>query len=198
MFEPAYVRGKEVAQIWNAVFEHGEAVDAHAEGKALIDLRVDADITQDIGVDHTAAQNLHPICALADAQFLADALIADIHFGAGFGEREKVRAKAGTHFVHFKEGFDEFFQTPFQMTHMGFGIDDQTFDLVKHRRVGLVAVTAIGPPRRDDTNGRLFLHHGADLHRACVGAEQFAAAIIAFIKKRKCRGLPAPDGLRGN
>ena len=97
----------------------------HAEGKALIDLRVDADIAQDIGVHHAAAQNLHPVLALADAQFFADALIADIHFRAGFREREEMGAEARAHLIDFKEGFDEFLEAPFQMAHMGFGVDHQ-------------------------------------------------------------------------
>ena len=41
MFEPAHVCGEEITQIGNAVFQHGEPVDPHTEGEALIDIEED-------------------------------------------------------------------------------------------------------------------------------------------------------------
>jgi hypothetical protein len=47
--QPAQVGIEEGAQVGDAVFQHGDAVDAHAEGEALIDVGIDADIAQDFG-----------------------------------------------------------------------------------------------------------------------------------------------------
>ena len=54
---------------------------------------------------------------------------------------------------------------------MGRLVDDQRLDLVEHRRVRLIAVAAIDAARRDDADRRLLRQHGADLHRAGVGAQ---------------------------
>ncbi len=51
-------------------------------------------------------------------------------------------------------------------------VDHQPFDLVEHRRVGGVAVRAVGPSRRDQIERRLLRLHRADLHRRGVGPEQ--------------------------
>ena len=51
--EPAQVAFEEGAQIGDAVFQHGDAVDAHAEGEALVALRVDAAVaTSNTGSIH--------------------------------------------------------------------------------------------------------------------------------------------------
>ena len=49
---------------------------------------------------------------------------------------------------HLEEGFAELLQDPFEVTEMARLVDDQALDLMKHRRVRLVAVAAIGAARR--------------------------------------------------
>ncbi len=56
-------------------------------------------------------------------------------------------------------------------------VDDQALDLVEHRRVGLIGVVAEGAARHDDADRRLLRQHGADLHRARMGAQHHARAI---------------------
>ncbi len=56
-------------------------------------------------------------------------------------------------------------------------VDDQAFDLMEHRRMGLVAVAAIRPPRNDDADGRWLGEHRSDLHRRRVRAQQKARAV---------------------
>src|SRR5262245_52813564 len=71
MLEPARIGGEEIAQIRHAVFQHGETIDAHAEGVALVFLRIDAAITQHVRMHHAAAENFEPIIARADADLPA-------------------------------------------------------------------------------------------------------------------------------
>jgi hypothetical protein len=64
--EPADVAGEELAQVGDAVFEHGQAVEADAEGEALVLFRIKPAVDQHVGVDHAAAQNFEPLTGLAD------------------------------------------------------------------------------------------------------------------------------------
>ena len=68
MAQPAQVAVEEGAQVWDAVFQHGDAVDADAEGEALVDGWINACGLQHFGVDHAAAQDLQPIVAFANFQ----------------------------------------------------------------------------------------------------------------------------------
>ena len=56
-------------------------------------------------------------------------------------------------------------------------VDYQALDLVEHRRVGLVAVAAIGTAGNDDADRRLLRQHGAHLHRRRVRAQQEPGAV---------------------
>ena len=63
------------------------------------------------------------------------------------------------------------------MAEMGLLVDHQTLDLMEHRRVGLVGIATIDPPRRDDAQGRLRFQHGANLYRARMRAQERARAV---------------------
>src|SRR5215813_1769397 len=63
MREPAHVGLKERAEVRHAVFEHGDAVDPHAPGEALILVGIKPAIAQHIRMHHAAAENLHPVLA---------------------------------------------------------------------------------------------------------------------------------------
>src|SRR5579871_4859278 len=67
--EPTHVGLEEGAQVGHAVFEHGDAIDAYAPGKALVLVGIEAAIFQHIRMHHAAAQNLHPIVAFAETDF---------------------------------------------------------------------------------------------------------------------------------
>ena len=94
MPEPAQIAVEEGAQIGDAVFEHGDALDPHAEGEALIDVGIEAAIGEHLGMDHAGAENLEPIAAGADLEAAAFARAADIDFGRRLGEGEIARAEA--------------------------------------------------------------------------------------------------------
>ena len=129
---------------------------------------------------HAAAENLKPLIAFADPDLVADLGVADVHFHRRLGEGEVARAEAHLHLRHFEERLAEFLEHPFQMPEMSLLVDGEPLDLVEHRRMGLVRVAAIDASRRDDAERRLLLQHGADLHRARMGAKHRPRAVRPF------------------
>ena len=73
---------------------------------------------------------------------------------------------------------------------MGAPVDQQALDLVEHRRVGDVAVAPVGAAGRDDPERRLAGQHGADLHRARVGAQQQRPAVLLGLEVEGVEHLP--------
>src|SRR6478736_6019082 len=180
MLEPAEVRREESTQVRHAVFQHGDTVDAEAEGEALIARRIEPDILEHVRMHHAAAENLEPLVAFADPDLVADFGVPDVHFHRWLGEREVARAEAHLHLRYFEERLAEFLEHPFQMPEMSLLVDGEPLDLVEHRRMRLVRVAAIDASRRDDAERRLLLLHGADLHRARMGAEHWPRAVRTF------------------
>ena len=77
------------ADVVDAVFQHGDALDAYAEGETRILIRVNVAVLQHLAVDNTAAQNFDPAGVLAQGAALAAALKAadiDLHTGLGEGD----------------------------------------------------------------------------------------------------------------
>ena len=69
-----------VAEVLDLPFEHRDALDSHTESKTAIYLGINAGSAKDIGIDHTAAQNLEPSGALADvATFAVTDVAAYVH-----------------------------------------------------------------------------------------------------------------------
>src|SRR5437016_12228238 len=101
---------------------------------------------------HAAAENLQPVVALAEAHLALVAAALDIDFERRLSERKERRAEAHLHVVDLEERLAEFFQDPFQVAEMRALVDDEALDLMKHRRVGLVGIAAIGAARDDDAN----------------------------------------------
>src|SRR5688572_28191560 len=98
--EEADVVLEEVADVADAVAEHREAVDAHAEGEARVARGVVAHALEHDRVHHAAAEDLEPARALAHAALgaapAADEAL-DVHLGAGLDEGEVARAEARLH-----------------------------------------------------------------------------------------------------
>ena len=126
---------------------------------------------------HPAADNLHPVLALTDADLVARALIAHVHLRARLGEGEVVGAEAYLH-VAFEIGADELHQAPLEVAHIGGLVDHQPFGLVEHGRMRLVGVAAIGPALRDNADRRLLVQHRADLHGGRMGAQDQRIAVL--------------------
>lgn len=155
MLEPAHVALEQLAQIGNAVFQHCDALDSHAPREALIDFRVYAAGAQHVRMHHAAAENLHPIVAFAEANFVFVFAALNIDFQRRLGEWEERRPKPHIEVIDLKEGFAEFVQNPFQMTEVRTLVDDEPLDLMKNRCVELIPVAAIGAAGTDDADRRL-------------------------------------------
>src|SRR5689334_24462813 len=97
MPEPAQVRLEEGAQVRNAIFEHRDAIEAHAESPALIALRVEPARLDDGRMHHAAAQDLEPRRALADLHLATFPGAVDVDLHRRLGEREMRGAEAHLH-----------------------------------------------------------------------------------------------------
>src|SRR5437763_17055487 len=106
-------------------------------------------------MNHAAAQNLHPVLALAEANFAAFAPVLDVDFHRRFGERKERGPEAHLHGRHFEERFAEFLKYPLQVSEMGAAIDDETLDLMELRRVRLVGIDAVCATRTNHADRRL-------------------------------------------
>lgn len=108
LLEEAHVAGVEVADVGDAVLDHGDALDTHAEGEAgdlfgvvgvvggIGFAAFFSDSGEDCGVDHATAEEFDPAGVFALATALAAAEDAgDLHVGAGFGEGEEAGEEAG-------------------------------------------------------------------------------------------------------
>src|SRR5260370_21942760 len=93
MGEPAHVGLEDRAKIRHAVFEHGDAIDPQAPSEALILVGIEPAIAQHVGMHHAAAENLHPILALAESDLAFVALALDIALERTLRERKGRRAK---------------------------------------------------------------------------------------------------------
>src|SRR4051794_11548696 len=135
MVEPAHVVLEQLAQIGHAVFQHRDTVDAHAPGKALVDVGIDAAGAQHVRVHHAAAQDLQPVLALAEPDFALVAAALDVNLERGLGEREERRPEPHVDVIDLEERLAELVQNPFEMAEMRALVDHEALDLVKLRRV---------------------------------------------------------------
>src|SRR5208283_5014436 len=77
----------EMFDIVDAVLDHGDPLDPHAEGKPGDLLGIVPHVPEDLGVDLPGPEDLEPACLLADAAALALAYdAADVDFRGGLGE----------------------------------------------------------------------------------------------------------------
>ena len=179
MAQPAQVRIEEGAQVGDAVFQHRDPVDPHAEGKALPFRRVHARRRQHLGMHHAGPQHFQPVVALAHLHGAAFPGTLDVDLGRGFGEGEMGGAEAGLH-SRAEIGREEFLEHPFQIRHGDIAVDRQAFDLVEHRRMRLVVIGTVHATRRNRADWRALRFHRPDLHRRGMGAQHVRRAVVAF------------------
>src|SRR6185436_11180580 len=110
--EEADIVLKKDLDVVDLVFEHGQAIDAHAEGEAADFFGVVVNEAVDGGIDHASAEELDPARAFALGASTAAGACAgaaaedagDVEFDARLGEREIAGAEAG-----FYSGAEELF-----------------------------------------------------------------------------------------
>jgi len=173
LLEKAHVVLEVVAQVVDAPLEHRNALQAHSEGEAGVLLRIYAAGLENVGVHHTAAEDLKPACALADVAALAVAdVAADVNLGGRLGEREVRRAHAdlglGTEHLAGEEEDS--------LLEVGEGhalVDVEALDLVEYAvRAGADRLVAEHAAGADDADGEFHRLHRTDLHRRGVRAEK--------------------------
>ena len=161
------------ADVVGAVFEHGHALDAEAEGEAAVLLAVDAAVVEDVGIDHAAAENLDPAGVLAEVAAGAAADVAgDVHLGGRLREGEVGGAQADADLIA-EHALGEVEQ---RLLHVGkrhllghIQALHLVEDAVGAGGDGLVAEDAA---RTDYADRGLLLLHGAHLQRRGVRAQQ--------------------------
>src|SRR5262245_575197 len=112
MAEPAQIGLEEGAQIRDAVFQHGDAVEPHAEGKALPLVGIEAACTDHIGMHHAGAEDLEPAVAGADPDLAALPGAVDVDLHRGLGEGEMRGAEPHPDLIELEERLAELLEAP--------------------------------------------------------------------------------------
>ena len=154
------------SDVVGAIFEHGHAFDAEAEGETAVFGTVDTAVFQHVGIHHAAAENLDPSGVLAKVAACAAADVAgNVHFCGRLREREVRGAQTDAHLIA-EHTLREVEQSLFHVGKRHVFSHIQTFhlmeDAVGARGDGFVAEHAAGA---DHADRRLLLLHGAHLQR---------------------------------
>src|SRR5712664_4188445 len=180
LLQEAHVVLEKDLDVVDAVFEHGQAVDADAEGEAADFFGVVVHETVHGGIDHAGAEEFDPGSAFALGAGSAGSCGAssaaegtgDVEFDARLREWEIAGAEAGFH-ARTEKLFYEILDGAGEIAEGDVGIDGEAFDLVKGEGVGGIGiVAAIDLAGYDDAHGRLLLFHGANLHGRSVRAKE--------------------------
>ena len=136
----------------------------------------------------TAAEDLNPALALAEPAALAAALeAADIHLGAGLGEREVMRAELNLGF-RSEHLLCKLCQGSLQVCEGDVLIHHKSLDLMEGRGMGGIHfVGAEYAARRNDADRGLGLLHDADLHAGGLAAQKDILVDIEGILLISCR-----------
>ena len=173
--EEAGVVLDEEPDVLDAVLDHGEAVEAHAESVAGKFGGIEGGVAtafvdrfEDSGVDHAATGDFDPL-----GSFSFD-LKLHVDFEAWLGEGEEVWTEANFRIVA-EHGAVEEFESAFEVGETDVIVDIETFELVEDREMGRVDFVApISRAGSDNFDGRILLLHGAHLYAGSVRAEKLA------------------------
>ncbi len=174
--QEAQVVLEEQPQILDAVLQHRDPLDAHAERPARHFLGVVADVAQHVRVDHARAEDLQPSRLLAQAAAVADAHEAeDVDLRRRLRERKERRPEPDLR-PRPEELAREELERALEIAHRDVAVHREALDLVEDRRVrGVRDVAAIDAAGNDHAHGRRLRLHRADLHGRRVGAQQQVA-----------------------
>src|SRR5579875_84484 len=172
--QEAQIVSGEVANIVNAVAQHGDALDAQPEGEATIDRRIVADAAQHTRVNHAGAAHFKParIFAYPTARSVAVDTV-HIELSAWLGEREVAGAE-----TYLAVGPEEFASEPFdhaaQLGHRAGLVNQQSLHLMEDGLMaGVNRLIAIDPPWHNGSHRRAHLLHDANLVRRGLCAQQY-------------------------
>src|SRR5260221_6847941 len=170
---------KQSLDVVNAVCQHGQAIDAHAEGEAADSLRVVVHEAVHSGVHHARAEKLDPARALALGTISAGSRAApstenagDIELHGGLGEGKIARAEASLH-AQAEELLHEILDGSREIAKRNVRINGQAFHLMENERVrGVGIVAAVEPCPDHHADGPAAHLHRADLAWRSVRAEE--------------------------
>ena len=165
--QKAHVVGVEVADVVYRVHQHRHPFHPEPEGVPAVFFRVEADVFEHIGVNHSAAHYLYPPVAQP-----ADVGAHEVHLKARLGEREKARAQA--RLGGFAEQvFEEVVEYRLQIGELYAPVHAEAFYLVEIRGVrGVDGVAAERAARGHYPDWRALFHHRAYLHARSVAAQE--------------------------
>src|SRR5688572_6325329 len=168
-----------------AMAEHGDALEAHAEGEAAPLLWVDAGETENVRVHHAGARDLDPARVPAHRASLAVAEEAgDVRLEGGFREREVVRAEAHLALLA-EERAHHVQERSLQVRQCDTPVDGEALDLVEDRRVrGIGGVAPVDASERDHVDRRGLGLHDADLRGRRLRAQEHVAVQIDRLERR--------------
>src|SRR5262245_348947 len=130
MAEPAEIGFKERAEVGDAVFQHGDAVEPHAEGKALPLIGIETAGPDHSGMHHSRSEDLEPAVAGADPDLTAFPGAVDVDLHRGLGEGEMRGAEPHPDLIELEERLAELLEAPFEMAEGEVAVERQPLDLV--------------------------------------------------------------------
>src|SRR5260221_2809458 len=172
------------ANIGDSVADHREALHAHAEGEARVSLRVDPRVRKDVRVDHPSAEHLQPPGPLTDAarrprRSGAEGAL-DVHLGTRLDEGEVAWPEADRKPTTV-EPLGESSQHTLQLRKADALIDEESIDLMEHRRVRAVVVaTPVDRASAHDGHRGPSRGHLAHLDRGRVGPKKRPCGVAPF------------------
>ena len=125
-----------VADVIDAVEQHREPFETHAESITRPDFRIITDPGKNRGVNHAAATDFNPLLLNFWQMFRAQ-----IDFEAGFGVAEIMRAETRLG-IFAQKRFEDVIQQGLEVAHRDVFVDVQTFELMeisRVRRIGGIA-----------------------------------------------------------
>src|SRR5690349_3954271 len=117
LLEEAQVAVEEQPQVLDAIAQHGQALEAGAEGEADVLLRIEAEVAHHRRVDLPRSGDLQPA-----------ALQLHVDFRGRLGEREERRAEAHLELVHLEEAAQEFRVDALQVGEADVLVDPESLD----------------------------------------------------------------------
>ena len=185
-----------MAYVVDAVFQHCDAFRAHAKGEPGVFPGVVAHALQDLGMDHSGAQNLDPSAVPADTATVAVAVTGktvDGQVDAGLHEGEVVTAEAYLAFLA-EHLAGEFVQGALEVGKSDALANGQTLHLVEMPFVGGVGgLVPVALTRHHNPDGRFPALHDPGLHRRGVGPQEhgFLARRVFIVHPK---GIPHVPG----
>src|SRR6185312_8946539 len=187
LLEEAQVVLVEEPDVFDLVFEDGDALDADAPREARVPLGVVADGFEDGRMHHAAAAELDPAGLLAHRAAAAVALpAAQVDLRARLGVREEARTephprRRREHLLRERE------QRAFEIRERESLADREPFNLSESGGVRQVeVVAAVHTAGRDDPDRRLVRLHVPDLDRRGVRAQQ-RADVLCVVRAARDR-----------